>query len=204
MPLQHRRLTPVRQPRSLPVIALGLALSLLLAAAACGDATGSIARFDTVTYKSSPFALNGTPIGAVNAINTATALTVRADVGYDFDVAFDLDQAGRPVFITQRAVGSPQGTTGRLVALQSLPGAFDDVRVAPASGWMPDSIYTAAIGEVVGVRAGIVACQFELSPYIYSKMVVDSVSLSERRLWLTVVTDPNCGFRSFEPGRPRR
>ena len=179
------------------------ALAAVLAGTlACGSATDPIANLDTVAYASAVFALNGTPAGAATAINTPTAATVRTDIGYAFDVAFDLDATGRPVILTQRMVGNPVGSTGHQVSLQAVSGAFGTLAEAPRDGWSVDSILTVNVGQVVAVRAGASACAFFISPYMYSKMVVDSVNVSQRRLWLSLVTDPNCGFRSFATGRP--
>ena len=80
-----------------PAPALGrlVAAAFLIAAAArCSGISNPSATYDTVTYNSALYALNGTPVGAATAINTATAATVRADAAYDFDVAFDLDASG--------------------------------------------------------------------------------------------------------------
>jgi hypothetical protein len=179
-----------------------IAPALTLVAAACGSVTDSIANSDTFTYKSALFSLNGSPIGAPNAINTPNGATVRAEIGYAFDIAFDLDPSGTPVIMTQRTVGSPLGSAGHMVSLQKIPGTFASVTEAPTGGWIADSVLTVAVGDVFGVRANVAACQIDVSPFMYSKIVVDSVLVSERRLWVSVVTDPNCGFRSFAPGRP--
>ena len=48
------------------------------------------------------------------------------------------------------------------------------------------------------------ACAFDISPYIYTKMLVDSISVDTRTIFLQTVLDPNCGFRSFESGIPTR
>jgi hypothetical protein len=187
------------------VVRVVLVAAVALAAGlACSGSTDSVANLDTVTYKSTLFAINGSPAGAPTAISTPTAFTVRAEVGYDFDVAFDLDGSGRPVVLTQRAIGNPLGSAGHQVSLQPLAGTFASVTEAPRDGWVADSTLTLTVGQVLGVRAGATACQLNVSPYMYSKMVVDSIGLAQRQLWLTVVTDPNCGFRSFAAGRPRR
>jgi hypothetical protein len=34
-------------------------------------------------------------------------------------------------------------------------------------------------------------------------MVIDSVRLTTRQLFLRITAEPNCGFRSFLPGVPR-
>ena len=179
-----------------------VASAVLLAAAACSGLNDPIAGFDNAFYNSTVFALNGSPIGAATAINTATALTVRAEVGYEFDVAFDLNSAGQPVILTQRAVGLPANAAGHGVSLQPLTGAFASITDAPDGGWVADSTLTVAVGQAFAVRASAGLCQLYGSPFLYSKAVVDSVNTTSRRLWLTIVTDPNCGFRSFIAGRP--
>ena len=35
---------------------------------------------------------------------------------------------------------------------------------------------------------------------LYAKMVVDSVRMSDRSLFVRLVSDPNCGFRGLVPG----
>jgi hypothetical protein len=45
-------------------------------------------------------------------------------------------------------------------------------------------------------------CQFAINPNIYAKIVVDSVNLASRTLFLRLGLDPNCGFRSFAAGIP--
>ena len=46
-------------------------------------------------------------------------------------------------------------------------------------------------------------CAFALSPNIYSKLVVDSVSAGTNAIWFRFVANPNCGFRSFAAGLPK-
>jgi hypothetical protein len=175
---------------------------VVLLTAACSGLNDPIAGYDNARYNSALYAINGTPIGVATAINTATALTVRAEVGYDFDVAFDLDGTGKPVVISQRAVGMPQNAIGHPVALQAATGTFESVAEAPSKGWVTDSLLTVAVGQPFVVRTTANVCQVYASPYIYSKAVVDSIDVPARRLYLSVVTDPNCGFRSFSTGRP--
>jgi hypothetical protein len=175
----------------------------VISAAACSGGTDPFAQFDNVTFKSSLYAINGTPIGVPSAINTGTGATVRAEASYDFDVAFDLDNQGRVVVITQRLVGRPIGISGHAVSLQLAGLPFDAFTSAPRDGWVVDSLLTVDVGQVFAVRAQTVACQFTLSTHLYSKMIVDSVDVPNRRMWLTTLADPNCGFRELVPGRPR-
>jgi hypothetical protein len=188
--------------RDHPLSGRVVASAALFVVAGCSGLNDPFAGFDTVTYVSAVSAINGSPAGAATAINTATALTVRAGVTYEFDVAFDIDGTGRAVVLTQRAVGLPQNAVGHTVSLQPLTGAFESILEAPDGGWVSDSVLTVNVGQSFAVRASANVCQLFGSPFLYSKAVVDSVNITDRRLWLTVVTDPNCGFRSFAPGRP--
>lgn len=184
--------------KSIPVAGL-----VLCAVAACSDSTDLSARFDNLSYTASLYALNGSPVGAPTAINTVFAASVRPDATYDFDVAVDLDGQGRPVLYAQRALGKPAGGQGRQVALQKVDGPFTAVERAPDSRWVVDSLLTLEVGEVAVVRVAATICQFDFSPFVFSKLVVDSVSAAGRRVWMTALTNPNCGFRSLQPGRPR-
>lgn len=191
----------MRCSRAQARIAAGIALVVVCA---CTGGTDLVANIDTVTYKSALFALNGTPLGAPTAINTALGATVRIEAAYDFDVAFDLDGSGNTVVYTQRRVGLPLGTSGRQVGLQLVAGAFGAVTQAPNGGWAFDSTLTVTPGQVVALRTATPVCQFEISPYLYSKFMVDSVNVPERRIWVTTLTDPDCGFRDLVPGRPKK
>jgi hypothetical protein len=179
------------------------AVAAAAVAAACSGTTDLVARFDNLTYQPALYALNGTPIGAPTAINTVFAATVRPDATFDFDVAFDLDAQGRAIIYSQRRLGHPAGGGGRQVSMQPVDDVFDAVNRAPESRWVPDSLLTVGVGEVVVVRVVASICQFDLSPYVFSKLVVDSIDVPGRRLWVSALTNPNCGFRSLEPGRPR-
>ncbi|MEO5902574.1 MAG: hypothetical protein ABIQ55_01025, partial [Gemmatimonadaceae bacterium] len=98
-------------------------------------------------------------------------------------------------------------TGGRQVGLKKVTGTFDANTIAP-SGTYLDSTIVAIPGEVIIVQslrngAGD-ACQFDISPYIYTKMSVDSVVTSNRSIFVNAILDPNCGFRSFETGIPKK
>lgn len=203
-PMKNRPATPRAAAPAPSVLRLTVACAAVVASlAACEGTTDLAARFDNLEYDAEVFALNGTPIGAPTAINTVFATTVRPDPTYDFDVAFDLDAQGRPLLYAQRRIGHPANGAGRQVSLQPMEGPFQSVERAPESRWVADSLLTVAVGEVVVVRVVASICQFDFSPYVFSKLVVDSVDVASRQLWVTALTNPNCGFRSLQPGRPR-
>jgi hypothetical protein len=50
--------------------------------------------------------------------------------------------------------------------------------------------------------SGATTCLYDPAPHIYAKVVIDSVQLATRAIYLRQVMDPNCGYRSFLPGLP--
>jgi hypothetical protein len=186
-----------------------LALALIACASiltACDDPNLLEAQLPTVTDTYDVFALTGTPAAYPSGINTYVRSTVRVDGNANFDVAFDLDPEGKIIiYPVQKVVSSLTG--GRRVGLRRVPGAFADVDLAP-SGTYADSAIVTTPGEVIVVqslRNGVAdACQFDISPYIYTKLTVDSVATASRAIRVSAVLDPNCGFRSFESGIPTR
>ena len=93
------------------------------------------------------------------------------------------------------------------VGLLKVTGTFESVERAPTGPYETDEALTVGPGEVVVVEArrngsGDV-CTFALSPNVYSKIVVDSVSAGTNVIWFRLVANPNCGFRSFVAGIPK-
>lgn len=179
-------------------------LSLIaVALVGCDDDTRFPAQFDNQFYNIAVGAMNGTPLNEPAALSTYDTFIVRLDGSYNFDVAFDIDGAGRPVIVPQPLVGTASGSS-RPVGLQRLGTDFAAVTIAPRarSGWVYDSTFTVALGEVIAVQSRPTPCAFDFDPYLYSKLRVDSVKTTTRKLYVTVVTNPNCGYRSFLPGRP--
>lgn len=185
---------------ALAIVASALGLS------ACGDPQGLLASVATVSDAYTVYALSGTPPTLPSGINTYLRAAVRVDGSANFDVALDLDSIGRViVYPVQKVVSSLSGT--RSVGLKKVTGPFSAVTIAP-TGTYKDSTVVMTAGEVIvvqSVRNGTNdACQFSISPFIYAKLTVDSVSLPKRTIFLQSVLDPNCGFRSFETGIPTK
>ena len=185
------------------------ALAIVASAAiltACDDPDLLRASLPTVEDEYTVFALTGTPAAYPSGINTYVRAALRVDGSANFDVAFDIDDQGRALlYPVQKIVSSLSGT--RRVGLRKVAGTFESVTEAP-SGTYADSVIVATKGDVVvvqSVRNGSGdACQFDISPYIYTKMLVDSIATDIRTVKIRTVLDPNCGFRSFESGVPSR
>ena len=192
----------VMTPRKF-ALALVASASLLTA---CGDPQLLQASLPTVLDAYTVFALTGTPAVYTSGINTYVRSTVRVDGNGNFDIAFDIDAQGHVVvYPVQKVVSSLDAT--RRVGLRKIAGTFEDLKIAP-TGTYSDSAIVASEGDVFVVqstRNGIGdACQYDLSPYIYTKVVVDSIAPTTRTAVVQAVLDPNCGFRSFESGIPAK
>jgi hypothetical protein len=152
------------------------------------------------------FALTGTPATYPSGLNTYVRTPVRVDGSAQFDIAFDIDANGNTViYPVQKIVSSLPST--RRVGLRKVDQQWDSVTIAP-TGKYADSVITARVGDVVVIQSqrntsGDV-CAFDLSPYIYTKLKVDSVALPTRTIIAEAVVDPNCGFRQFTSGIPTK
>jgi hypothetical protein len=147
--------------------------------------------------------LNGTTIAlptAINFVNGRVILT-RADGQFAFDVAFDLDAAGRPVVYPARALASDLAGLEKRVGLLVMTKPFDEVREVPATGYDTLSAVPINVGQVIALEIrDLATCQFSVtSEMLYAKLTVDSVNATSRRLYVRTVVDPNCGYRSVVP-----
>jgi hypothetical protein len=185
------------------------ALALIASASlltACDDPQLLRAQLPTVQDVYTVFALSGTPASYPSGLNTYVRAAVRVDGNANFDVAFDLDADGNAIVYPVQKIVSGLSSSRR-VGLRRVNAPFDSVTLAP-SGTYADSTLVARKGDVLVIQAvrnstGD-ACAFDISPYIYTKMRVDSIAVDTRTIVLQTVLDPNCGFRSFESGVPTR
>ena len=196
---------PLMQVMSPRKFALAIVASALVLTA-CGDPQGIIAQLPTIQDSYTVFALTGTPASFPSGINTYIRSAVRVDGNANFDVAFDLDATGKVIIYPVQKVVTTI-SSGRQVGLRKVTGTFDALTIAPTGTYL-DSAVVVAPGEVViaqSLRNGASdACQFDISPYIYTKLQVDSVIPANRSIFVKAVLDPNCGFRSFETGIPKK
>ena len=83
---------------------------------------------------------------------------------------------------------------------------FDAATIAPKEGYQTDTAVVLNPDETLMIQSTHTeqgdVCFGAISPYIYSKIAVDSVNLASRTLYVRLGLDPNCGFRSFSEGIP--
>ena len=186
-------------------LAILFALSVAVLLNACGDPTSLKATNLTTVDTLSVFALSGTPPSYPSGISILAGQAVQVDGFALFDVALDVNASGNAVVYPPKlVVNSLAGS--RPVGLLKIAGSFESVLEAPNTGFVTDASVVLVPGETVVIQSTHNGdrdiCQFALSPYLYAKIAVDSVSLATRTLYLRLGLDPNCGFRSFASGIP--
>jgi len=182
-------------------LALLLAIAAGAAFSGCGDPTAIKAAFPNIDSKPLIFALNGTT-STISAVSIRSGSAVPVDANFAFDVAMDINAQGQVVVYTVRAVAS-QLVSAHPVGLRVTDEPFDAIDRAPTSGFKYDSSMVLSVGKTVFIDE---IDTFSCSPYsllgqnIRAKMVIDSVFIASRQIFLHVLSNPNCGFRSLVPG----
>ncbi|MFL5620263.1 MAG: hypothetical protein ACJ79A_17935 [Gemmatimonadaceae bacterium] len=176
-------------------------VALATVAVACGDPTRPKATILNLQLDYSVYGLIGAPAATANAINLLNG-PARADAGFNFDVALDLDATGKILVYPVRAVAGPlAGLVPTRVGLQTVSGSFESVREAPDRGYDTLKVQTitpgtVVVAELVDYVQGL--CTYSLSgSSTYGKFVVDSVIPATRRFYVRSVGDANCGYRSL-------
>jgi hypothetical protein len=174
---------------------------------ACDDSNPFAAQLPTSQDVYTLFALTGTPPAYPSGLNTFARSPTRVDGNASFDVAFDINADGKAVlYPVKLIVTSVNGD--RPVGLRKVAGTFASITEAPTGTYQTDSAIVAAKGEIVVVEANRGSsgdvCSFNISPNIYTKILVDSIDVASHTITIQTVMDPNCGFRSFADGIPSK
>lgn len=193
-----------RAPRRLAA-AVAAAGCFVLVGACSNDPVRPPASFTVAADTFAVAALTGTGPNARSAILLRVAPLVASPEGTssgDYHVVLDINAEGRPVVYPAQLVSS---VVLRRTGLRRVDAVFDSLLRAPTDGYQADTALTVDIGQVIAVRIPGFGgeCQFAVRSYFYSKVVVDSVRLADRQLFVRATTNPNCGFRSFASGVPR-
>lgn len=198
--LTFHALSPVRQT----VRRLATAAIVVASVTGCKDFTSVDASFANVTADNTFYAINGSPAGAPTAVTLFSGQVLRADQGFAYDLAFDIDAQGRAVLFPPRAL-SAGFSNPYSVGLQITTTPFELVTEAPKDGYRVDTALVAAKNAVVLIESHDVStCAYAIKGNsYYSKLVITDVDVAKRRIDLTLTVNRNCGFRSFAAGIPR-
>jgi hypothetical protein len=168
---------------------------------ACSDPFKATAQFDNADQPFFVHALSGAPLPFATGLALPAKSVTRVDGTFAFDVAFDLNAQGDILLLPVRVVG--QNPTGsRQVGILKPGGAYENVDLAPTTGYVLDSVTVLRKGEAAIIQAQEASCSLSLSPYMYARIVIDSVDLVGRAMWGRTTININCGFRSLKIGLP--
>ena len=172
---------------------------LVMLAIACGDPLGTKATYADSLNSYAIYGLTNAPAAVPTALSFLGGLS-RASSTFAFDVAFDIDASGRVIVYPVRALAGALAGTLKRVGLQSVPGSFSLITAVPVSGYdtLHAQVVTPGMVLAVELRDGTSCFSSLKSQLLYAKLVVDSVSASNR-IWIRTVVDPNCGYRGVVP-----
>jgi hypothetical protein len=179
---------------------------VLVCAAVMGACTGPTTVAGLTQNGTQPFfvhALSGSALATGNAIAFPARSVTRVDGTFNFDVAFDIDASGNVILLTPELVGqNPAGN--RLVGIITGIGSYDAILEAPLSGYTVDSATVVARGQAVAVQAqeAVCATSTPTAPYLYAKIVIDSVDRVGRGIYGRAMIGGDCGFRQLIQGFP--
>lgn len=185
-----------------------MAVAAVAGLSGCDDTLG-LRAYVSVAYDTlSAYGMTATPVSFPVAYSASDGLVVRVDPTIAFDVAFDLTTDGRVRLIPARRISTTRLLSGLATAtprvgMQLVKGTFESMTKAPTGGYTYDSTFVVAPGEGVVFELASDACQYSLASQLYAKLVVDSVASARRQIYFRAVRDPNCGFRSLQPGVPK-
>jgi len=190
----------MRIPRGLVACAMVVCAAI---AGACDGPTNVPGQSEDATQAFFVHALNHGAFAGSTAITFPGRSVTRVDGTYQFDVAFDIDTNGNVMLLPPQMVGQdPSGN--RLVGIITGIGSYDAITEAPISGYVVDSTVTVARGQAVAVQAQEPVCLSSnpAAPYLYAKIVVDSIDLVGRGIFGRAMIGGDCGYRQLVAGFP--
>jgi len=181
--------------RSLCAVAVALAMT----ATACGSTLPRSTSISEI-FSYELYGLVSAPARAPTAF-AFTGTSMHADATFQFDVAVDLDTAGKVVVYPVRNIAGNLAGTQKRIGMQVVSGLFETVGDVPSTGYDTLAAQTVAPGTVLAVQLQEpLICQYSLGGILlYGKMVVDSVGPTNHHIFVTSVIDPNCGYRQVKP-----
>lgn len=183
--------------------ALLLFAGAVAAFTSCGGPTDIGASASNIDNRDTVYAMNGTPQNAPAGLAIRSATPATLGPNFAFDLAFDLNAANEVVIYTVRAVANQLLPVHR-VGLQTTTQTFDQVLRAPTTGYVYDSLLAVPIGRTVLVDLLDGSCAQSLTgANIRAKLVVDSLNTATRAVYVHILANPNCGFKSLTQGLPK-
>lgn len=192
--------------RRIPLLTSALILPLTASFSACADPLRITATEPVFSATLQVYAFSQAPPAYPAGISILFGRAVPVSVMSGFDLALDISDDGRAVIYTPRALVNPLAGV-RPMGLLHVGGFFEDLLSAPQVPYAYDSLLTVSVGEVVVVESNRSGsgdlCSFALASNIYAKLRVSFIDEVTSAMTVDLTVNPNCGFRSFEPGIPQ-
>ncbi len=195
--------------RRFPLVRPASALAVSLLLAGCGtDLQLPPANLPIAQQQIQLYALTGTPVYTPSAYDMLTLGEVRLDKSNAFDFAVDIR------FDSAYGIGKHNDTVVVLIPRGALgfahdPGLifvpsfnFDSITVAPSTGYTKDRAVSVHEGDVLIAASRITTCNFGFTLPHYAKLQIQQIDLTNLKVTIGVVIDPNCGYRQFGSGIP--
>ena len=187
------------------LLALLVAVGAVVAMNGCGGLTDPGAQFENKDSTIAVYAVNGTPVTFPSALQLRFYTRVPVNASFGFDLAFDLNSVNDVVVYSVKSLANQLAGAHR-VGMQTTTTSFDAATSAPTSGYVYDTSMVLPLGRTMFVD---VIDPSACSPYslrgqtIRAKLVVDSIAVPSRKIFLHVLTNQNCGFNSLAIGLPQ-
>lgn len=191
------------------LLLLPAGVALVAAFAACGSPTETPAGNATIADTNSVYALTGAPPSAPTGVNDSFPKPVRAVPTEAVDIVFDI-VGTQAIVLPTKLVFASQYFGALLASTQP----YNAMTAAPTCCYADTIALNITAGTTFYVQSFNLACRNQgvvNRRYIYAKFIIDSINYtpydaianpSGRTIWYRMVTDPNCGFTSLEPGIP--
>jgi hypothetical protein len=185
---------------------LRFALFALLAMTALGGCGNPLSlappRFENQVDTVRIWAATQTPVHLASGYAITFRQVVRLDQVSAFDFLYDVDRAGRRIFLPFEAVAH----TGRLTGnpgLQATPTPFEAITEAQQLGYLTTDTIPLAVDQVFYARS-VVDPNCGLGIPYYAKLKVLGFDDSDRSVQFEILNNINCGYRSLAIGLPEK
>ena len=185
--------------RSLP----GLVVAALLVSLGCSDPNALLPAslsntVDTLTL----WPLSTGPLNQPTAYSLNSRNGVRTwDLGTDFEFVYDVDAAGRPVFLPIDLLGLLSKNAFKPGLIRATIG-FDQMTKAPLNGYVTSDTVPIAVGETYYLRSSVSTCAAIGVP-LYGKLEILAIDATTKAVQLRALADQNCGYRGLNLGIPK-
>jgi hypothetical protein len=185
--------------RPIPALLSGMLAAVLLA---CSDPNQLPAAIhsnteDTVLV----YSIGGTPVYQPSGYALTELRAVRLDLTTAADIAYDITPEGRHVLLPGRLVGQPGTAVDPGLLATEIP--FDSIKIAEVNGYLTLDTVAVAVGDVFYLR-GRIAQGCYLGLPTYAKLQILALDDTKRTVAFRILGNINCGYRSLEPGLPKR